>query len=135
MNYQSLRQLLTDMGIWSPLRPGPRNKTLRWEDEQGKRIPGVYLNETDTDMAYLTLNSASVLNEDEDLWANLPLTMVAEVDKANRNIYPLPGKELEALHQLFDQRENKLQAEEQARIDEIRMDSRARCPRTHGARR
>ena len=134
MNYQSLRQLLTDMGIWSPLRPGPRNKTLRWEDEQGKRIPGVYLNETD--MAYLTLNSVCVLNEDKGLWTNLPQQLVAEVDKLNRNIYPLSGKELKALRQLFNQaREDKLQAEEQARIDEIRMDSRARCPRAHGARR
>ena len=107
MNYQSLRQLLTDMGIWSPLRPGPRNKTLRWEDEQGKRIPGVYLNETetetDTDTAYFTLNSACVLNEDENLWTNLHHRSVAEVDKANRNIYPLQGKEEEALDQLFVQ--------------------------------
>ena len=40
----------------------------------------------------------------------------------------MSGKELKALRQLFNQaREDKLQAEEQARIDEIRMDSVPSC--------
>ena len=103
MNYRSFSQMLNDIGIWSPLRPGRRNKTLRWGDEQGQSIPGVYLNETETDVAYLTLNSACVLKEDKSLWANLPQQLVAEVDKPNRNIYPLSGKELKALRHLFNQ--------------------------------
>ncbi len=52
-------------------------------------------------MAYLTLNRRCVLKEDGDLWSNLPLGLVAERDKAHRNIYAQHGKELKALHQLF----------------------------------
>ena len=103
MNYQDCLQLLKDMRIWAPAEPGRRNKTLRWGDEQGQPVPGVYLNETDTAKAYFTLNSACLLKEDENLWANLPQRLVAEKDTANRNLYPLPGKEREALHQLFTQ--------------------------------
>ncbi len=103
MNYQDCRQLLKDMGIWAPAKLGRRNKTLRWSDEQGQRIRGTYLNETDTGKAYFTLNSACLLKEDENLWTNLPQRLVAEKDTANRNVYPLPGKEREALHQLFMQ--------------------------------
>ena len=103
MNYQDCRQLLKDMGIWAPAKPGQRNKTLRWSDEQGQPIPGTYLNETNTGKAYFTLNSACLLKEDENLWTNLPQRSVAEKDTANLNIYPLPGKEREALHQLFMQ--------------------------------
>ena len=92
------------MGIWAPAKPGPRNKTLRWRDEQGQRIRGIYLNETDACLTYFTLNnSASQLKEDGNLWKNLPQRLVAKADKKNRNIYPLPGKEREALRQLFTQ--------------------------------
>ena len=101
MNYQDCRQLLAQMGIWAPAKPGSRNKTLRWSDEQGQRITGIYLNETDTGRAYFTLNSACHLKEDENLWVNLPQRSVAEVDKKQRNIYPTNGKEWEALHQLL----------------------------------
>ena len=101
MNYRDCRQLLAQMGIWAPAKPGRRNKTLRHGHEQGKPIRGTYLNETDTDRAYFTLNSACRLKEDENLWVNLPQPLVAEVDKKQRNIYPMNGKEREALHQLF----------------------------------
>ncbi len=103
MNYQGGRQLLTEMGIWAPLRPGLRNKTLLCGDEQGLCIRGIYLNKTDTGRAYFTLNSACRLKEDTDLWVNLPQPLVAEIDKKHRNIYPVNGKEREALHQLFTQ--------------------------------
>ena len=103
MNYHACRQLLTEMGIWAPLRPGRRNKTLRCGDEQGLCIRGIYLNETDTCKAYFTLNSACRLKEDTNLWVNLPQPLVAEIDKKHRNIYPVNGKEREALYQLFTQ--------------------------------
>ena len=101
MNYQVCSQLLSDMGIWSPRRPGQRSPRLRWGDRQGYPIRGSYLNETAASIAYFTLNSRCVLKEDEDLWSNLPLRLVAEKDKAHRNIYPRGGKERDALHQLF----------------------------------
>ena len=101
MNYQVCMELLADMGIWSPLRPGPRNRRLRWGDRDGHPIPGAYLNETAAGVAYLTLNSRCVLEEDEELWLDLPTDPAAEWDKAHRNIYPRPGKERDALHQLF----------------------------------
>ena len=101
MNYQVCRQLLADMGIWSPQRPGRRNPRLHWGDRQGHPIRGAYLNETGAGLAYFTLNSRCVLKEDEGLWSNLPLDSVPEKDKAHRNIYPRPGKEQDALHQLF----------------------------------
>ena len=103
MNYQGCRQLLAEIGIWAPLRPERRNKTLRWSDEQGQRIPGIYLNETNTCKAYFTLNTACLLKEDENLWKNLPRRLVAKTDTVKRNVYPLPDKEREALHQLFMQ--------------------------------
>ena len=104
MNYQDCRQLLAEMGIWAHPRKRGFRPTLRWgHDQNGKRIRGTYLNETDTDLAYFTLNSACRLKEDANLWVNLPQPLVAEVDKKHRNIYPVNGKEREALHQLFMQ--------------------------------
>ena len=104
MNYQDCWQLLAEMGIWA--HPGKRGfrPTLRWgHDQNGQPIRGIYLNETDTGTAYFTLNSACLLMVDENLWMNLPQRSVAKADMANRNVYPLPGKEREALHQLFMQ--------------------------------
>ncbi len=101
MNYEACRRLLAAMGIWAPIRPGRFNPRLHWGDRQGQPIPGTYLNETDSGMACFTLNGRCVLKEDGDLWSNLPPRLVAEKDKAHRNIYPKQGKELEALHQLF----------------------------------
>ena len=86
MNYQVCSQLLADMGIWSPRRPGRRNPRLRWGDRQGHPIRGAYLNKTVTDVAYFTHNGKCALKEDEDLWSNLPLGLVAERDKSHRNI-------------------------------------------------
>ena len=105
MDYQACRQLLADIGIWAPLRPGRFNPRLHWGDKQGQPIPGTYLNETDSGMAYFTLNGSSVLKGDRDLWSDLPLRLVAERDKPHRNVYPQHGKELEALHQLFSVRD------------------------------
>lgn len=101
VNYQGCRQLLADMGIWSPLRPGRFNPRLHWGDQQGQPISGAYLNETDTGVAYFTLNIKCILKEDEEFWSDLPLPLVADRDKAHRNIYPQDGKEREALFQLF----------------------------------
>ncbi len=101
MNYGVCRRLLSDMGIWSPLRPGPRNPRLHWGDRQGHPFRGTYLNETAADLAYFTLNSRCVLKQDEELWLDLPLGLVAESEKAHRNIYPRLGKERDALHQLL----------------------------------
>ncbi len=101
MDYGSCSDLLATLGIWSPQRPGPRNPTLRRGSREGEPIRGVYLNESDTGLAYFTLNSACILRESEDLWSNLPGDQVAEVDVKNRNIYPQPGKERQALEQLF----------------------------------
>ena len=101
VNYQFCRQLLADMKIWSPLRPGRFNPRLHWGDRQGRPISGAYLNETDTGVAYFTLNSKCILKEDEEFWSDLPFPLVADRAKAHRNIHPQDGKEREALFQLF----------------------------------
>ena len=101
MNYEGLRQLLADFGIWAPRRPGPRNPRLHWRDRQGQLSAGAYLNETDSGVAYLTLNSRCVLQEDEEFWSKLPDGLAADRDKIHRNIHPREGKERDALLQLF----------------------------------
>ncbi len=101
LDYASCSELLATLGIWSPPRPGPRNPTLRRGSREGEPIRGVYLNESGTGLAYFTLNSACTLQGSEGLWSNLPSDQVAEVNAKNRNIYPKPGKEREALEQLF----------------------------------
>ena len=84
----------------------PKKKRIQANAALGPRLEWSthsrdYLNETDTGLAYFTLNSACRLKEDENLWVNLPQRSVAEVDKKQRNIYPMNGKEWEALHQLL----------------------------------
>ena len=101
LGYASCSDLLATLDIWSPPRPGPRNPTLRRGTRQGEPIRGVYLNESDSGLAYFTLNSACTIQESKDLWSDLPGHQVAEGDRAKRNIYPKPGKEREALEQLF----------------------------------
>lgn len=101
LDYASCGDLLATLGIWSPPRPRPRNPTLRWGNRQGEPIRGAYLNESGSGLAYFTLNSACTLQEREDLWSDLPGDQVAEGDRAKRNIAPKPGKEREALEQLF----------------------------------
>ena len=101
LDYGSCRDLLTSIGIWSPPRPGPRNPTLRRGTRQGEPIRGAYLNESDTGLAYFTLNSACTLGPSEGLWSDLSPDQVAGVDVKHRNICPSPGKEREALEQLF----------------------------------
>ena len=59
MNYQDCRCLLADMGIWSPLRPGPRNPRLHLGViVRVILFRGAYLNETAAGLAYFTLNSS-----------------------------------------------------------------------------
>ena len=101
LDYGSCSDLLATLGIWSPPRPGPRNPTLRWGTRQGEPIRGVYLNESNTGLAYFTLNSACSLQENQELWSDLPGHQVAEGDRAYRNLRPQSGKEREALEQLF----------------------------------
>ena len=101
LGYASCSDLLATLGIWSPPRPGPRNPTLRWGTRQGEPIRGVYLNESDSGLAYFTLNSACTLQESDDLWSGPPGHQAAGGDRSYRNIYPKPGKEREALEQLF----------------------------------
>lgn len=101
MNYQYLRQLLAKMGIWAPAKPGRRNPRLHCGDRNVQPIPGTYLNETKTGMAYFTLLSNCALRENKGLWLNLPHELVHKGDEKYRNIYPKHGKERDALLQLF----------------------------------
>ena len=101
LGYASCSDLLASLDIWSPPRPRRRNPTLRRGSREGEPIRGAYLNESDAGIAYFTLNSACTLQQSEDLWSDLPSDQVAEGDRTKRNIYPKPGKEREALEQLF----------------------------------
>ena len=101
MNYDQCHNLLAAIGIWSPCRPGPRNPRLRWGTRQGEPIRGAYLNQSDYGLAYFTLNSRCDLKEDVSLWAEVRHDLVAKADKNHRSIYPQPGRERDALLQLF----------------------------------
>jgi len=41
------------------------------------------------------------LEEDERLWSQLPGDQVVKADETHKNIYPQPGRERDALQQLF----------------------------------
>ena len=101
MDYQACRQLLAEMGIWAPQQPSSRNPRLHWGSRDDLPIPGAYLNATDSDVAYFTLNGNCGLQEDADLWLHLRTGLVGERDKKHRNILPLSGSERQALQQLF----------------------------------
>ena len=101
LDYGSCCDLLAAIGIWAPRRPGPRNPRLRWGTRQGEPIRGAYLNQSDSGLAYFTLNSRCDLEEDESLWSRLPGDQVAKAHETHKNIYPQPGRERDALQQLF----------------------------------
>ena len=114
MDYNSMRKLLEQLGIWARNKPGPRNKSLRWDSESGQPIPGTHLNESTKGRAFITLNSDSIevyrnghaleLKRVLNLWCGLPSDEVpAHFDNKppRLHIYPVPDKECEALKQLF----------------------------------
>ena len=101
MDYQGCRELLADIGIWAPQRPSSRNPRLHWGSRDGQPIGGAYLNATDSDVAYFTLNGNCDLWEDADLWRHLQAGLVGERNKKHRNILPLSGRERQAFQQFF----------------------------------
>ncbi len=99
MDYQDCAQLLEELGVEAPIRPGNRSRTLRWAD--GACIRGIYLNATAAGLAYFTLNTACKLEVDVTLWRNLPGQDVKLQDRRHRNILPRAGREREALRSLL----------------------------------
>ena len=57
MRYSEMRYCLQVLGVWAPPESGLKNPSLRLgSDGSGAEIEGVYLNETDSGQAYLTLD-------------------------------------------------------------------------------